>query len=137
MAQNPKQSINRSPTSPVNPFPNKPWFLTCLRYKSFEIIVGKGEIARNNNFSFSQSVFYPFGELCAIFIKSEIVFCNSFSSDQSKSLSLGKDLNIGILGHIVNNTSIWQSKTNLSNVSILMYQKPFRPDTFIISHFCR
>ena len=31
----------------TNPFPNKPWFLTCLQYKSFENTVGKGEIASN------------------------------------------------------------------------------------------
>ena len=30
----------------VNPFPNKPWFFTCLPYKPFENTVGKGEIAR-------------------------------------------------------------------------------------------
>ena len=31
------------------PFPNKPWFL-CLQLKSFENTVGKGEIARNEQF---------------------------------------------------------------------------------------
>ena len=34
----------------LNPFPNKPWFFTCLHYKSFENIAGKGEIARNEQF---------------------------------------------------------------------------------------
>ena len=31
-----------------------------------------------SNFSFSHSVFYPFGELSAIFIKFEIVVCKLF-----------------------------------------------------------
>ena len=31
-------------------FPNKPWFFTCLQYNSFENSVGKGEIARNEQF---------------------------------------------------------------------------------------
>ena len=37
------------------------WVFTCLQYKSFESTMGKGEIA--HNFSFSHSIFYPFGEL--------------------------------------------------------------------------
>ena len=40
-----------------------------------ENTVGKGEITRNKQFSFSQSVFYLFGELSAIFIKYEVVVC--------------------------------------------------------------
>ena len=38
----------------------------CLQYNSFENTAGKGEIARKSNFSFSHSVFYPFGKLSAI-----------------------------------------------------------------------
>ena len=45
----------------------------CLHYKSFENTVGKGEIARNEQFLLSHRVFYPFGELSAIFIIFEIV----------------------------------------------------------------
>ena len=33
-----------------NPFPNKPWFFTCLQYKPFENTAGKGVIARNEQF---------------------------------------------------------------------------------------
>ena len=47
----------------------------CLQYKSFENTVGKGEIACNKQFLLPHSVFYLFGELSAIFIKSEIVVC--------------------------------------------------------------
>ena len=45
----------------------------CLQYKSFENIIGRGEIAHNEGFLLFPSVFYPFGELSAIFIEFEIV----------------------------------------------------------------
>ena len=43
----------------VNTFTNKPEFFT----------LGKGEFALNEQFFYSQNVFYPLGELSAIFIK--------------------------------------------------------------------
>ena len=58
-------------------FPKQALVFTCLQYKSFEITVGKGEIV-TSNFSFSHSVFYPFGDLFAFFIKSKIVVCKLF-----------------------------------------------------------
>ena len=39
----------------------------------------KEKLLVTNNFSFSHSVFYPFGELPAILIKFEIVVCKLFS----------------------------------------------------------
>ena len=42
---------------------------TCLLYKTFEITVGKGEIARYEQFLLFHCVFYPTGELSTIFIK--------------------------------------------------------------------
>ena len=51
------------------PFPKQALVFTCLQYKSFENTVGKEEIARNEQFLFSHSVLYPFGELSAIVIK--------------------------------------------------------------------
>ena len=48
-------------------FPKQALVFTCLQYKSFEITVGKGEIARN-----------PFGDLSAFFIKLKIVVCKLF-----------------------------------------------------------
>ena len=47
--------------------------------------VGRGEIARN-------SVFYPFDELFAIFIKCEIAHCKAFEFGRVESLSFGKGL---------------------------------------------
>ena len=67
----------------INPFPNKPWFLTCVQYKSFENTGGKREIARNEQFLFSRSVFYPFGELFAIFPNLKLSSANSFSLERS------------------------------------------------------
>ena len=54
-----------------SPVPKQALLFTCLQYKSFENTVGKGEIARNEQFLlFPRSVFYLFGEFTAIFIKS-------------------------------------------------------------------
>ena len=50
----------------------------CLQHKSFENNVGKGEIARNEQFLLSSSVFYPLGELSAIKINFEIVVYKLF-----------------------------------------------------------
>ena len=61
------------------PFQNKPWF---LRVCSYENTVGKGEIARYEHSveepSGEHSVFYPFGEPSAVFIKFKIVVCQLF-----------------------------------------------------------
>ena len=63
----------------------------CLQYKSFKNTVGKGRIAPNEHFSFSPCVFYPFGELSAILIKSKFVVCKTLSvSEESKFCHLGK-----------------------------------------------
>ena len=45
-----------------------------------------------SNFSFSLSVFYPFGELCTIFIKFEIIVCILFQCGRVQMLSFGKEL---------------------------------------------
>ena len=43
-------------------------------------------------FSFSHSVFYPFEEVSAIFIKFEIVFCKLSQFGTVYNLSFGKEL---------------------------------------------
>ena len=43
-----------------------------------KILWEKGKLLVTSNFSFSHSVFYPFRDLSAIFIKFEIVICNLF-----------------------------------------------------------
>ena len=52
--------------------------LLFLRVCNTENTEGKGEIAQNEQFFFSSCVFYPFGELCAIFVKLNFVVCKLF-----------------------------------------------------------
>ena len=42
-----------------NLVPYKPWFFTCLQYKSFKNTVGKGQIARNEQFLLFPQCFLP------------------------------------------------------------------------------
>ena len=63
---------------PKQPIPKQALVFTCLQNKSFDT-VGNGEIACNGQFHpFPAGVFYPFGELSAIFIKFELVICKLF-----------------------------------------------------------
>ena len=67
-----------------------PGFFTCLQYKSLENTVGKGEIARNEQFLLSHRVFYPLAELFAILIQLNIVVCKLFQFGTVQNLLLGK-----------------------------------------------
>ena len=58
--------------------PNKPWFLHVCSTSLLKTLGEKEKLLVTSNFSFSNSVFYPFGELSAIFIQFEIVFCKLF-----------------------------------------------------------
>ena len=62
----------------INPFRNKPWFLRVCNTTLLKTMWEKKKLLATSNFSFSHSVFYPFGELSAIFIKFEIVVCKLF-----------------------------------------------------------
>ena len=53
-----------------NPFPNKPWFLCVYSTSLSKTLWEEEKLLVRSNFSFSHSVFYPFGYLSAIFIKS-------------------------------------------------------------------
>ena len=65
------------------PFPIQTLVFTCVKYKSFENTVGKGEIAHKEQFLlFPHSVFYLFEELSAIFFKFKIVICKVFEVEQ-------------------------------------------------------
>ena len=76
----------------INPFPNKPWFLRVCSTSHLKTLWEKEKLLVTSNFSFSRSVFYLFGELAAIFIKSKIVLCQSFEYGRVKYLSFGKGL---------------------------------------------
>ena len=62
----------------VKPFPNKPWFLRVCSTGLLKTLWEKKKLLVTSNFFFSHSVFYPFEEHSAIFIKSEIVVCKPF-----------------------------------------------------------
>ena len=61
-----------------NPFPNDSWFLRVCSTSLLKTLWEKEKLLVTSNFSIFHSVFYPFGELSAIFIKSKIVVCKLF-----------------------------------------------------------
>ena len=69
----------------LEPFPKQALFFTCLLYKSFESTMGKGEIARNEQFLLFPLCFLP---LCFLPFSSNLKL--SFSLEGSKSCRLGK-----------------------------------------------
>ena len=62
----------------LNPFPNKPWFFHVCSTSLLKTLWEKEKLLIVSNSFFSHSVFYPFGELSAIFIKFKIVGCKLF-----------------------------------------------------------
>ena len=77
-------------TIKVNPFPNKPWFFTCLLFKSFENAAEKGVIACNKQFL----LFPVFSTLLENFLQFsstlKLSSAKSFSLKRSKICCLGK-----------------------------------------------
>ena len=53
----------------INPFQNNSWLLRVYNTGLLKTLWEKEKLLVTSNFSFSRSVFYPFGELSAIFIK--------------------------------------------------------------------
>ena len=51
--------FNLYPATPNYPIPKQALVFTCLQYKSFENTVGKGEIARNEQFLLFPQCFLP------------------------------------------------------------------------------
>ena len=64
--------------APLNPFPNKPWFLRVCSTSLLKTWWEKKKLLVRSNFFFSHCVLYPFRELFTIFIKFEIVVCKLF-----------------------------------------------------------
>ena len=62
----------------INPFPNKPLFSRVYSINLLKTLWEKEKLLVASNFSFSHSIFSPFGEHSAIFIKTEIVICKLF-----------------------------------------------------------
>ena len=65
--------LNRCKINIFNPFPNKPWFLRVCSGSLLKTLWEKEKSLLTSNFSFSHSVFNPFGNLSATFIKFKIV----------------------------------------------------------------
>ena len=59
----------------LTPFPNKPWFLPVCSISLLKTKWKKEKLLVTSNFSFSNSVFYPFKKHSAMFIEFEIVVC--------------------------------------------------------------
>ena len=59
----------------LNPLPNKPWVLRVSSASLLRTLWKKEKLLITSNFSFSHSVFYPFGELSDIFAKFEMFVC--------------------------------------------------------------
>ena len=76
----------------MNPFPNKPWFLRVCSTSLLKTLWEKEKLLLTSNFSFSHSVFYPFGEFAAIFIKYDIAVCKLLYFGRVLNLSFGKEL---------------------------------------------
>ena len=63
----------------------------CLQYKSFENTVGKGEIARNEQFLRFPQCFFTKMESFLLFLSNlKLSSANSFSLEESKICRLGK-----------------------------------------------
>ena len=60
----------------------------------------KEKLLVTSNFSFSHGVFYPFGDLSAIFVKFEIVDCKLFAFGRVQNLSFGKEFRAHLLARI-------------------------------------
>ena len=87
----------------VNPSPNKPWFLCLCSTSLLKTLKVKEKMLVMSYFSFSHSVFYPFGELSAIFIKFKIVVCKLFQFGRVKNMSFGKGLICSLTLYIFEN----------------------------------
>ena len=55
----------------INPFPNEPWFLRICSTSLLKRVWGKEKLLVMSNFSFSLSVFYPFGYISVISVTNE------------------------------------------------------------------
>ena len=71
-------SPNNLKTFVINSFPNKSLFLRVSDTSRLRTPWDNEKLLVTSNFSFSHSVFYPFGKLSAISIKFEIVVCKLF-----------------------------------------------------------
>ena len=75
----------------LKPFPKQALIFTYLQDKSFENIVGKGEIARNKQFLLFPQCFLPIWKTFLMKdLKLFFFAANTFSLEESKPCHLGK-----------------------------------------------
>ena len=74
------------------PFPKQAPVFTCLQYKSFENTVGKGEIARNEQFLLFPQCFLSFLRIFCYFHQIWNCRLQTFNLDRSTNLSFDKEL---------------------------------------------
>ena len=77
----------------LNPFPHNDTFWHPWETNLLKTLWEKEKLLVTSNFSFSHSVFYPFQNFSAIFIKFEIVVCKLFQFARVHNLSSGDGLN--------------------------------------------
>ena len=85
-----KENIEVTSIFSLYPFPEQALVFTCLQYKSLENTVGKGEIARNEQFLLFPQCFLPFWRPFYHFHNFKMSSANSLSLEESKSCRLGK-----------------------------------------------
>ena len=102
-----KHELFQTLTLVFNPFPNKPWFFTCLQYRSFENTVGKGEIAR-----YEQFLLFP-----QCFLSFRTTFCHFYQlyKCRLRTLSIWKSLKF----------VVWE-RVNKTNKCKQYGRQPFR-----------
>ena len=77
--------------SAINPFPNKPWFLRVCSTSLLKTLWEKEKLLVTSNFSFSNSVFYPFEDFCFPFLSNlKLSSANSFSLEEFERMILCK-----------------------------------------------
>ena len=102
----------------INPFKKKPWISRVCSVSLLKILWEKEKLHVTSTFSFSHSVFYPFGELSAIFIKFEIVVCKLFQFGSIKNLSFGKELtNQDVNPAVTDQALVSQSLSSTQNLT--------------------
>ena len=77
----------------VNLFPKKPWFLRACSGSLLKIPWEKEKLLVTSNFSFSHSVFYPSGELSAIFTTNRNCRLQTLSISKSQEFVVWERVN--------------------------------------------
>ena len=74
----------------IEPFPKRALVFTCLQYKSFENAMGKGEIARNEQFLLCPVFSTLLQNILPLISNLELSSADSLSLEESKICRLGK-----------------------------------------------